>query len=151
MSIQRRHEGDLHAVFARDAGRTLGFAVRATDATGTTTAYASLLGRFSRLVATYPRPSTGQPAIAGDGLGPGQTLQVSNGEWSRYADGVLHVSLGNAVQPERAALRGDRWRDREHVHGRRRRRGGYASVAVVQAEAKGVTQATLSVATAVVS
>jgi hypothetical protein len=65
---------------ARDAGQTLGFAVHATDARGRTTAYASLVGPVAVPAATVV--PTVQPAITGD-VRPGQTVQVSNGEWSQ--------------------------------------------------------------------
>jgi hypothetical protein len=65
---------------AKDVGQTLGFAVRATDGGGTTTAYASLVGPIApagaALVATEP------PAITGT-ASPGQLLQVSTGTWSQ--------------------------------------------------------------------
>jgi hypothetical protein len=65
---------------AKDVGQTLGFAVRATDGGGTTTAYASLVGPIApagaALVATEP------PAITGT-ASPGQLLQLSTGTWSQ--------------------------------------------------------------------
>jgi fibronectin-binding autotransporter adhesin len=64
---------------AKDAGHTLGFAVRATDRTGTTTAYAPLLGPVAAATASLVATST--PVLSGTPA-PGQTLQVSSGSWS---------------------------------------------------------------------
>jgi hypothetical protein len=65
---------------ARDVGRSLGLAVRATDATGTTTVHTGLVGLVAgggaKLVAT------GQPAVSGTPK-PGEALQVANGTWNR--------------------------------------------------------------------
>lgn len=65
---------------ARDVGHTLGFAVHATDTTGTTTAYAPLVGPVAAPDA--PLVSTGPPSVAGTPT-TGQALQVSPGSWSR--------------------------------------------------------------------
>ena len=71
--------GRTYTFVAKDVGRTIGFRVRATDKTGTTRAYASLVGPVAgpraRLV------STGQPTITGVPR-EGQALQVSAGSWS---------------------------------------------------------------------
>jgi hypothetical protein len=134
-----------YTLAAKDVGQTLGFAVHATDATGTATAYASLIGpiagRSGSLVATA------QPTIAGAAK-LGQTLQVSEGSWNRTpasvtyawqrcnANGRLCVPIAGATAATYAVAAGD---------------AGYTLVAVVQARLKAVTQAALSVATPVVS
>jgi hypothetical protein len=63
----------------RDTGRTIAVTLHATDATGTATAYASLVGPIA------PVPSvllaTRQPAVVGDPRA-GQSLVVSPGTWS---------------------------------------------------------------------
>jgi large repetitive protein len=69
-----------HTLGAKDVGHTLGFAVHAADKTGTTTAYASLIGPVAAASATFV--SNGQPTISGTAA-PGQTLQVSTGSWSQ--------------------------------------------------------------------
>ena len=65
---------------AKDVGKTLGFAVRATDTTGTTNAYASLVGPVAgpRCHARLDRRSRRSPARPKEG----QTLQVSAGGWT---------------------------------------------------------------------
>jgi hypothetical protein len=65
---------------AKDVGQTLGFAVRATDATGTATAYAGLVGPVAGADAALA--STGQPTISGTAA-QGQALVASAGGWSR--------------------------------------------------------------------
>ena len=69
-----------YTLVAKDVGQTLGFAVHATDATGTATAYASLVGPIAGADATLV--STAQPTIAGVAT-QGKTLQVSEGSWNR--------------------------------------------------------------------
>jgi hypothetical protein len=63
---------------AKDAGKTLGLRVDATDSTGTAVAHAGLVGPVATtavLIATAP------PAITGDAK-VGRTLAVSTGTWS---------------------------------------------------------------------
>jgi hypothetical protein len=69
-----------HTESARDVGHTLGFAVHATDNSGTTTAYAPLIGPVAAAGAELV--STGPPAVTGLAA-PGQTLQVSGGNWTQ--------------------------------------------------------------------
>jgi Ig domain of plant-specific actin-binding protein len=71
----------------RDAGHTLGLAIAANDAAGTTTAYASLIGPIA--AARAPIVSTGQATIAGTPA-VGQTLQVSSGSWSTAPTSVSY-------------------------------------------------------------
>jgi hypothetical protein len=76
-----------YAQSIRDLGRTLAFVVRATDATGTTTASADLVGPVSPAGAAVA--STARPVISGTPE-PGRTLQVSSGNWSRAAAGLTY-------------------------------------------------------------
>jgi hypothetical protein len=69
---------------AKDVANTLGLTVRATDANGTTSAYASLVGPVA--AASSPLYSMVQPSISGTPA-PGQTLQVSPGSWSQTPTG----------------------------------------------------------------
>jgi hypothetical protein len=141
-----------YTLVAKDVGQTLGFAVHATDATGTATAYAKLIGPIaatsSKLVATA------QPTIVGAAK-LGQTLQVSEGTWNRKPDSVTYAwqrcnPNGRLCVPIAGATAGTYAVAAEDA--------GYTLVAVVQAQAngvqaqaKGVTQAALSIATPVVS
>jgi hypothetical protein len=65
---------------ARDVGQTLGLAVRAADATGTTTVHVGLVGLVAGAGAKLV--ATGQPVVAGTPK-PGEALQVANGSWNR--------------------------------------------------------------------
>ena len=73
---------ETYTLGKRDTGKTLGLTLRATDATGTATAYASLIGPIAAMPAVLI--ATRQPAITGDPR-PGQTLVVSQGTWSPAA------------------------------------------------------------------
>jgi hypothetical protein len=64
---------------ARDVDKTLGFRVAATDATGTTRVFASLLGPVAPANATLV--SSAQPSISGDPR-VGQTLTAGTGAWT---------------------------------------------------------------------
>ena len=64
---------------AKDVGQTLGLAVRATDTTGTATAYVGLVGPVA---AADGLASTVQPTVTGTPA-PEQVLQVSNGSWNQ--------------------------------------------------------------------
>jgi hypothetical protein len=76
-----------HTESARDVGHTLGFAVHATDSSGTTTAYAPLVGPVA--AADAKLVSTGPPAVTGAAI-PGQTLQVSGGNWSQALSALTY-------------------------------------------------------------
>ena len=68
-----------YALGERDVGKTLGLTVRASDPTGTATAFASLVGPIAP---TRPLlESTAQPVIAGPPV-RGKTVQVTTGTWS---------------------------------------------------------------------
>ena len=134
-----------YTLVAKDVGQTLGFAVHATDATGTATAYASLIGPVAGADVTLV--STAQPTIAGLAR-EGQTLQVSDGAWNRKPDSVTYTwqrcnpngrlcsPIAGATAATYAVTPAD---------------AGHALAVVVQATAKGVSQATLSLATSIVS
>lgn len=133
-----------YTLVARDVGQTLGFAVRATDATGTSTAYASLIGPVA--AATTSLVSTAQPTVTGAAR-QGETLAVSAGSWNQApaplsygwqrcnANGRLCVPIQDATASTYAVTAAD---------------AGHALLVVVTAQANGVSQATYSVATAVV-
>jgi len=120
---------------AADAGALVGLTVRATDSTGTTTAYASLVGPVaaasSALRSTVPPKITG-----GSGVGVGAT--VDNGSWSvrpgsfTYAwqrcnpNGRACAAIGGATTASYVPVTAD---------------GGHALVAVVTATAASGTQA----------
>ncbi len=68
-----------YALAARDVGKTIGLTVFATDSSGTSSAYSSLVGPIAP-----SRPlleSTAQPVVAGPPV-VGKTVQVSSGTWS---------------------------------------------------------------------
>jgi hypothetical protein len=67
-----------YTTVAADVGRTIGFTVRATDATGSAAAYASLFGPVAP-AGTALAAST-QPQVAGSAR-PGGVLTVSAGAW----------------------------------------------------------------------
>ena len=69
-----------YTLVAADVGQTLGFTVRASDAGGTTAAYASLVGPVA--AASAGLVSTGQPLVTGT-ASVGGTVQVSSGGWTQ--------------------------------------------------------------------
>ena len=127
---------------AKDVAHTLGFTVKATDAGGTSSAYASLVGPVAAATATIV--STAQPTVSGT-PNAGQTLQVTPGSWSQTptalayqwqrcnANGRLCASIAGATAATYAVTAAD---------------AGHALLAVVQATAAGITQPTVSVSTA---
>jgi hypothetical protein len=129
---------------AKDVGHTLGFAVRAADANGTTSAYASLVGPVAASGA--PLVATGQPAIAGTAAA-GQPLQVNGGSWNAQpgalayqwercnANGRLCAPIDGATAAAYTVTTAD---------------SGHTLVAVVTASLTTTQQATLSAHTAVV-
>ena len=126
---------------AKDVGKTLGFAVRATDKKGTTNAYASLVGPVAGPTAKLV--SIGQPTITGVPK-EGQTLQVSAGSWSPAPaavgyqwqrcnrNGRLCTPLPGATASTYAVTAAD---------------SGHALLAVVHATAGAASQDAISVAT----
>lgn len=71
--------GATYTLVASDVSHTMALTVSATDAKGTTSAYASLLGPVSQAEATLL--PTAQPTISGTGK-VGDTLTASTGTWS---------------------------------------------------------------------
>jgi hypothetical protein len=136
--------GLTYTEVAKDVGSTLGFAVRATDRTGTTSVYASLVGPVA---APAGLAATAQPGVAGT-ASPGQAVQVSSGSWSRppggfayqwlrcNANGRLCAPIEGATAASYTVAAAD---------------AGHALVASVSATADGTTQATLSTRSAVVA
>src|SRR2546421_7970531 len=123
---------------AKDVASTLGLTVRATDANGTSTAYANLVGPVA--AASSPLYSTAQPAISGT-PSPGQTLQVSPGSWSQTpsaygyrwqrcnANGRLCTPIARAAAAGYTVTAAD---------------SGHTLVAIVQATSGGLTQPIIS-------
>jgi hypothetical protein len=68
-----------YKLVAADAAHTIGLTVKATSASGTSSAYASVVGLVAPATATFI--STVQPLITGV-VQQGRTLQVDNGAWS---------------------------------------------------------------------
>ena len=134
-----------HELTARDVGHTLGFAVHATDAAGTTTRYAALVGPVA--AAGAPLVSTAQPTIGGSAV-PGRTLRVSSGGWSQApsavafqwercnTNGRLCAPIGGATASTYVVAAAD---------------SGHSLVAVVHATAGAAAEDALSGATAVVA
>jgi hypothetical protein len=130
-----------YTAVAADAGQTITLAVRATDANGTQSAYAGLAGLVAAAGSTVV--ATAQPAISGSAQ-QGQTLQVSNGTWSQAAatftyqwqrcnpNGRLCTPITGATAGTYVVAPAD---------------AGHSLLAVVQATAGGVAQATLSTTT----
>ena len=134
-----------YTLVAKDVGQTLGFAVRATDVTGTASAFASLVGPVAAADANLV--TTAQPTIEGVAR-QGKTLRVSEGSWNRKPDAITYawqrcnanvrvcVPIAGATAATYAVTPAD---------------AGSTLAVLVEAKAKGASQATLSVATAVVS
>jgi hypothetical protein len=71
--------GPSYRLVAADATHTIGLTVTATDSSGTTSGYASVVGLIAPASASFV--STVQPSVSGM-VQPGRTLQVDNGAWS---------------------------------------------------------------------
>ena len=124
---------------ARDVGKTLGFAVRATNAGGTTSAYASLVGPVAP--ATASTASMVQPTITGTPE-PGHLLQAADGTWSSTPSSLLYQwqrcnANGRLCTPIAGATGSTYTVDVAAD-------SGHALLVVVQAMADGVTQPALS-------
>jgi hypothetical protein len=77
-----------YALSGRDVGKTIGLTVTASDAGGSTAAYASLVGPVA-----HARPllvSTAQPQVTGLAV-EGKTLQVTTGAWSPVPTAVSYT------------------------------------------------------------
>jgi hypothetical protein len=128
---------------AKDLGNTLGLTVRATDTSGTNSAYASLIGPIA--AKSSPFYATAQPTISGT-PGPGQTLQASTGSWSQpptaynyrwercNANGRLCALIPSVTAAAYTVTASD---------------SGHTLVALVQATAGALTQPIVSVGAAV--
>ncbi len=79
-----------YTVVAKDVGQTLGLTVRATDATGTTPAYAALAGLVAP--ASAPLAATAQPKLDGTPAA-GQTLKVEAPVWNGTASSTTYAWL----------------------------------------------------------
>ena len=71
--------GPAYTLVGRDVGATIGFAVHASDQTGTVTAYSALAGPAAPAGAALA--ATAQPSVTGTARS-GQTLTVSTGAWT---------------------------------------------------------------------
>jgi hypothetical protein len=130
---------------AKDVGQTIALTLRATDTTGTTTAYANVTGpvaaRSSTLAATVP------PVVTGNAM-QGQVLTVSSGTWSTtpgsttYAwqrcnpNGRVCAPIDGATSSTYTVTAADM---------------GHALLAIIQATAGAATQAAWSTATTAVT
>jgi hypothetical protein len=131
-----------YRLLAADAGKTIGLTVKATDTTGTTSAYASLVGPVAAKGA--PLLATTAPKTTG-GLTVGAAATVANGTWSStsatftYAwqqcnvNGRVCVPISGATTVSYTPTTAD---------------AGHALVAVVTATAGANTQTAWSTATA---
>jgi hypothetical protein len=129
---------ETYTLGRRDLGKALGLTLRATDSSGTATAYAGLVGPIAPMPSVLI--STAQPTIGGDPR-RGQTLVVSPGTWSpapasiAYAwqrcntNGRLCVPIEGAAASVYAVTAAD---------------SGHALLAIVTATSPGGSQAALS-------
>jgi Ig domain of plant-specific actin-binding protein len=128
-----------------DSGRTLGFTVRATDSTGTASAYSSLFGPVAP--AYPPITSAAAPTLSGSAR-PGSTLSVDTGLW-RPRPGTLTYAWrrcnanGRICTPVAGA--------RAATYAVTAADVGHALVAVVSATVGKATQAAYSTASPAVS
>jgi hypothetical protein len=83
----RGSTGQTYTLVPRDVGRTIGLALRATDSSGTATAFAGLVGPIAPVPSVLI--STAQPTIAGDPR-RGESLVVSQGTWSPAPTSVTY-------------------------------------------------------------
>jgi hypothetical protein len=130
-----------YTLVAKDVANTVGLTVRATDASGTTSAYSSLVGPVA--AARSALYSTAQPTISGTPT-PGQALQVNPGSWNQAptayayqwqrcnANGRLCAAIPNATAAAYTVTADDT---------------GHTILAVVEAKAGGITQPVVSVGT----
>jgi hypothetical protein len=134
-----------YTLAAADAGKTIGLTVRATDSTGTASAYAGLVGTVA--TKTAPLHATAAPAVTGS-PSVGQTLTVASGSWSPAtpsftyawlrcnANGRICTPIAGADAASYVPVADD---------------AGHALVAVVTASAAGTTLASWSLPTAPVA
>lgn len=134
-----------YTLVAADAGRTIGLTVRATDKTGTASAYAGLVGIVA--ARTAPFHAAAAPAIAGTAA-VGQTLTAGNGSWSTATSSFAYAWLrcnanGRACAPIAGANAASYAPAADDV--------GHVLVAVVTAFSAGTTSTSWSVPTAPVA
>jgi hypothetical protein len=142
------HCGSVHGATAagymlssRDAGKTIGLTVTASDRAGSAAAYASLVGPIAQ--AKPLLVSTAQPQITGVPI-EGKPLQVTAGAWSPAPSTVSYAwqrcnANGRACSPITGATAAAYTVTSADV--------GHAIVALVQASFGTTTQAALSAAT----
>jgi hypothetical protein len=135
----------VYTTIARDAGSTIALTLKAADAVGIATAYASLVGPVAEADAKLT-PTT-LPTIAGTAR-VGGVLTVEWGVWSDQpsgyvatwlrcnANGRLCAPIGGATHPTYKPTTAD---------------AGHTLVASVAATAAGATQSALTAATALIT
>jgi Ig domain of plant-specific actin-binding protein len=141
----RRSAQPAYTPTPKDVGRTIAVTLRATDATGTTVAYASVVGPVAAGGATLT--ATTPPTIAGTARATG-TLSVVYGLWSvptaRYSTAWLRCNRnGRLCAPIAGATRSTYLVTAADT--------GHTLVADVTATAGTITQSALSAATAAIS
>jgi hypothetical protein len=136
--------GRSHRAGANDVGHTLSVAVRASGTSGSTLAFASLVGPIA---GTHPSlDSLTQPLIAGKAL-EGSTLHVGRGHWSPRPKAFDYQwARCNAQLRLCAAIAGET----HPTHAIGAADLGHVLVAIVQAHSGAKSRAVFSTATAVV-
>jgi hypothetical protein len=134
-----------YTLAAADAGKTIGLTVRATDSTGTASAYAGLVGTVA--TKTAPLHATAAPAVTGS-PSVGQTLIVASGSWSPATSSFTYAWLrcnanGRICTPVAGADAASYVPAGDDA--------GHALVAVVTASAAGATVASWSLPTGAVA
>ncbi|TMJ93402.1 MAG: hypothetical protein E6G67_12490, partial [Actinobacteria bacterium] len=135
--------GRSHRPGANDVGHTLSVAVRATDDTGSTRAFASLVGPIA---GTQPKlDSLAQPIVAGNAV-QGGTVRVGSGRWRPKPSAVVYQwTRCNAELRACAAISGET----AATHAIGTADLGHALVAIVQARSGASSRAVFSTASAV--
>jgi hypothetical protein len=134
-----------YTLVAADAGKTIGLTVRATDTTGTASAYAGLVGAVA--ARTAPLHATAAPAVTGTAT-VGHQLTAGNGTWSTAGSSFTYAWLrcnanGRICTPIAGATAASYTPVADDA--------GHALVAVVTASATAATPASWSLPTAPVA
>lgn len=141
-SLARTSASSTYRLTPQDTGDTLAVTLQATDSTGTTVAYTSLVGPVAS--ADAPLTPTALPTISGTAR-VGGTLSLVDGSWTalptRYATAWLRCNRNGRVCAPITGARGSTYRPTKAD-------AGHALVGVVTATAGTATQAALTAATA---
>jgi hypothetical protein len=141
--LLRGVDGRSHRPGANDVGRTLSVAVRATDRTGSTRAFASLVGPIAG--AGPQLDSLAQPVVAGSAV-QGGTVRVGSGRWRPKPSTVVYQwARCNAELRACAAITGET--GATHAIGTADL--GHVLVAIVQARSGASSRAVFSTASTV--